>query len=420
MFYICLLIVIIKAKLSNKSAEYPINDYFNFFGNTSKSNSSFIYIGNQLVFLELNNTTSLIYDNIEYVTYIDDVKDKEKKLQINFPSESQNICYICVCNINKTDCNLNICIINNTIYKSYGESILIKYDYLSYLIILFGFIVTIYGPQHYLFGLMAHITLFLYYFTKDLVELYHQFSDDSVPYYLLTASFISGIVFLFFFNFNSDDNLENRTIQTIYGGIFGFFLFKNIFYYIIIFSTPGRTVYSIFLFIFLILGIGGGYFFSYLQNLERFFYIICSIIPGTFYIIKGIGYIVGGYYSDIIFIKYKDYFSERKHFGMNGNYKKKIVLYICLQIFIILSSFCYQVYITKYILIVNFDSKSSSKNISSRQSLLNTDFSDKEMESSQNLQYNSLNNTEMNNNNATINNSGTEGDESNDINDQED
>ena len=119
-------------------------------------------------------------------------------------------------------------------------------------------------------------------------------------------------------------------------------------------------------------------------------------------------------------IRYKDYFSERKHFGMNGNYKKKIALYICLQIFIILSSFCYQVYITKYILIVNFDSKSSSKNISSRQSLLNTDFSDKEMESSQNLQYNSLNNTEMNNNNATINNSGTEGDESNVINDQED
>ena len=418
MFYICLLIVIIKAKLSNISAEYPINDYFNFFGNSSKSNSSFIYIGNQLVFLELNNTTSLIYDNIEYVTYIDDVEDEEKKLQINYTYKSQNIC---LCNITKTDyCDSNICIINNTIYKSYGESILIKYDYLSYLIILFGFIVTIYGPQHYLFGLMAHITLFLYYFTKDLVELYHQFSDDSVPYYLLTASFISGIVFLFFFNINSDDNLENRTIQTIYGGIFGFFLFKNIFYYIIIFSTPGRTVYSIFLFIFLILGIGGGYFFSYLQNLERFFYIICSIIPGTFYIIKGIGYIVGGYYSDIIFIKYKDYFSERKHFGMNGNYKKKIALYICLQIFIILSSFCYQVYITKYILIVNFDSKSSSKNISSRQSLLNTDFSDKEMESSQNLQYNSLNNTEMNNNNATINNSGTEGDESNDINDQED
>ena len=410
MFYICLLIVIIKAKLSKISAEYPINDYFNFFCNSSKSNSSFIYIGNQLVFLELNNTTSLIYDNIEYVTYIDD----EKKLQINYINNNTPLNFS-ICNN-----DLNSCIINNTTHKSYGERILIKYDYLSYLIILFGFIVTIYGPQHYLFGLMAHITLFLYYFTKDLVELYHQFSDDSVPYYLLTASFISGIVFLFFFNINSDDNLDNRTIQTIYGGIFGFFLFKNIFYYIIIFSTPGRTVYSIFLFIFLILGIGGGYFFSYLQNLERFFYIICSIIPGTFYIIKGIGYIVGGYYSDIIFIKYKDYFSERKHFGMNGNYKKKIALYICLQIFIILSSFCYQVYITKYILIVNFDSKSSSKNISSRQSLLNTDFSDKEMESSQNLQYNSLNNTEMNNNNATINNSGTEGDESNDINDQED
>ena len=86
------------------------------------------------------------------------------------------------------------------------------------------------------------------------------------------------------------------------------------------------------------------------------------------------------------------------------------------------SLFCvrlYQIYITKYILNEKSQPILSSKNSSSRQSLLNNDISDrstKAIDSSLEFQNNNI----TLNNNTIINNSGTEGDESNDINDQED
>lgn len=410
MFYIYLILNII-SKLSYIEAQYPINNYFNLIINSS--DSSFLYIGNQLILLEFNESTNLVNDAEKNASY-----DNSERKFIFYDKVNNNNNTICLCKDNVTECKLKkICIKN--IYQSYGESLLIKSDYISYFILFLGFFTTIYGANHYILGLMAHIILFLYYCIKDIVEIF-KFFNQYIPYYIFVSSIITGFIFLIFYsNSDSDENSKNKLLKKLYAPIFVFFLFKNIFYYIIIFFPINYIAYIILLFAFLLLGIVGGIIFTYFQISDRYFYIICSIIPGSFYIIKGISYIVGGYYSDIIIIRYKLNFSKGINFGSDGNYKEKMALYICLQFFIILSSTFYQIYITKYILNEKSQPILSSKNSSSRQSLLNNDISDrstKAIDSSLEFQNNNI----TLNNNTIINNSGTEGDESNDINDQED
>ena len=410
MLYIYSILIII-SKLSYIETQYPINNYFNLIINSS--DSSLLYIGNQLILLEFNKSTNLVND-AENAVY-----DNSLRKFIFYDKVKNNSFNICLCKDNVTEeCNKNEICIKNT-YKSYGESLLIKSDYISYFILFLGFFTTIYGANHYILGLTAHIILFLYYCIKDMVELF-KFFNQYIPYYIFVSSIITGFIFLIFYsNSDSDEKSKNKLLKKLYVPILAFFLFKNIFYYIIIFFPINYFAYIIILFTFLLLGIIGEIIFTYFQISDRYFYIICSIIPGSFYIIKGISYIVGGYYSDIIIIKYKLNFSKGINFGSDGNYKEKMALYICLQFFIILSSTFYQIYITKYILNEKSQPILSSKNSSSRQSLLNNDISDrstKAIDSSLDFQNNNI----TLNNNTIINNSGTEGDESNDINDQED
>ena len=325
---------------------------------------------------------------------------------------------ICLCNSNESNyCDKDICIRKS--YKSYAESLLIEFDYISYFILSLGFFTTLYGAEHYIMGLFSHIIFFLYNFIKE-VELFLNF-NQYIYLYIFVAAIITGFIFLIFYSSSDSDEIsKNKILKTLYGAILGFFLFKNIFYYIIIFVPIDRNVYIIFLFIFIILGIVGGIICYNFDISDKYFYIPCSIIPGSFYIIKGIGYIVGGYYSDIILIRFNFNFSKGKNFGSNGNYKEKIVLYICLQFFIILASTIYQIYLTKYKL--NEKSDLTCKIPSSRQSLLKdetSDTSNKSIKSSKNIQNKNINNS-INNNTTFINDSGTEGDESNYVWDQED
>ena len=364
--------------------DFPPNYYFDL--HLSNQNKTILYNGSQLAYLEIDK-----YYNCSNMTNI--TFDFNKKIiSFNYLVNNSYNSFI-------TE-NLS-----NNSSISYGEIIFIKYEKFSYCISFFGFFITFYGPSHYIFGIIIHISLFLYFLIKDFVELFGNF-NEVIPLFLITASFISGIVFVTFNYFSEcEQKLKNKIIKTLYGGIFGFFLFKTIFYNIVIFTPLNVVVYFIFLFIFLILGFCFGLFINYIYNLDKYFYIPCSILPGSFYIVKGIGFIVGGYYSDIITIK--------KRLNFKGNCKNKVLLYMFIQIIIIICSILYQIFYNNYIYIESSDSTTCSTKTTSRSSLLTNDISK--------VRTKEVDETKIENNNTTfVNNSGNENDESNDIYDQED
>ena len=383
-----LLLLILIINLSKEEEEefcldFPPNSYFDLNISDEANNKIILYNGSQLAYLE-----------------IDDKPNCSDGFNVSFNLSSKTVIFYCLNGKNYSDY-----IISDKSLVSYGEIIFIKYEILSYYILFVGFFITFYGPNHYVFGIFTHISLFLYFLIKDLVELNGKF-NEYIPLYLITFSFVNGLAFVIYNYFSeSDKKLKNKIIKTLYGCILGYFLFKTIFYNIVIFIKVNPIVYEIFLIIFIIIGFCFGFFINYLDRLDTLFYIPCSIFPGSFYIVKGIGYIVGGYYSDIIAVKKGLEFKD-------GNCKSKVLLYMFIQLFIIICSFLYQYY-NNYINIILSDSEICSTNVSSRESLLSNDYSKEKIKEGNEAKN-------ENNNMTVINNSGNEGDESNNIYDQED
>ena len=403
----CLFLLFIKINLLSEKYKYPINNYFDI----KKNNDSF-YSGNQLVFLKFNNSDNSIFINSKKIDIKFDINN-ESLFFGNNTNQTINIC-------NETE---DFCILEYRIV--YGEIIFVRYIKLSYYLLFFGFFVILYGYNHYIFGLIIHFSIFVYFIIKDLVELFSTFSYEKIPLFLFFASLLSGISIAFFFNISDlEKNTKNKILKILYGSFFGFFLFKAIFYHIIAFSPLNKIIYIIFLFIFIFLGLIFGYLVEYLPFLDKYFFIPCSILPGSFYIIKGLSYMVGGYYSEILTIKEKlEYNNNNNELERDGNFKEKIALYICIQIFLIIASVFYQIFYIKYLYIDDtpVQEKNLSSNASSRESLLTNDVSNdisrigtKTMNISKDIPDNSIDN------NSDSNNSGNIEDVSNDIYDQED
>ena len=420
MFNICLLLLIsvsfsqnenfctqIK---SNQSFEYPPNSFFNLRMNDKNS----IYIGNQLLFITFNDSIP-IKENCSYFNFTGKYLTIETQ-----ESEPKNIN---LCNNTKSVDNIvnNICIYNFT--TSFGEIILIENEILSYLMVFFGFLIILYGSGHFLLAIMIHFTIFLFFFLKDLIELSKGFSTFLIPSFLLIGSFISGVLITIYLREYNKNNLKYKILKIIYGLIFGYFLFKTIIYYIIIFTSSNTAVYSILLFMFTILGGGIGYIVTIFDNLNFYFFISCSTIPGSFYIIRGVGYIVGGYYSDII----KTNLSKEINLSFDWEGKGQILMYFFLHIFVIIISVISQIIYIKFKdnYIEKTTSQISSKNVSARTSLLNKNIS-KIATTNDMTEYSEFNDITNKYTNATIinasNNNSNESinDNSNNIYDQED
>ena len=330
MIYTFLLLSIIKLSLSlndNSTNDFPPNEYFN------KIKQECIYIGSKLVYLVFNYSVDQkdidFYDLDNKTLYL----NKRHKIIVDCEKKTGEIC------IEKKSI-------------SYGEIIFIKYEILSYFLLYFGFFISLYSTGYYIFGLIFQCTFFIYYIIKDFVELFEEFSNEVVPLFIFTGAFITGILIAFYFRRNNEND---NIIRMIYGTITGYFLFKIIFYYTIIyFGLNSEIVFIIFMLLFIIMGLIVSFFMKDIYNQK--FLIICNGLNGSFYIVKAIAYIVGGYYSDIIATKNEIEFEK--------DAKVKIVLYMFIQIFLFLGSFWFQTKYVKYIdnknnIYYNLSSKSS-------------------------------------------------------------
>ena len=153
--------------------------------------------------------------------------------------------------------------------------------------------------------------------------------------FIFIGAFILSVIASYFIG-TSNKKLK-KIVNIIYGCIFGFFLFKSIFYYIIFYFSLKWILYLSFFFTFIILGaIAGFIIINYFSHLDTYFFIACSVMPGSFYIIKGISFIIGGYYSDIITIKFELKFK--------ADAKMKINFYLILQILLIIFFVLYHLF----------------------------------------------------------------------------
>ena len=392
MLHFFIVILIIQKVFSE--IEFPKNIDFYRFANVFNTNIT-IYNGSNMSIVKfkfnISNIETIINCTNETITYSD----------------------------NNNNNYTNIYNFTNKYYEfdqSYGEIIFVEYEILSYYLLFFGFLIVLYGSCYYILGIMFHISLVLYFFIKDFCELFCNFNSKNIPLFIFTGTIISGIVIYYIIN-SKEEQRKNKIIQIIYGSVLGYFLYKSLFYYIIFFTPLNKILYFIFLVFTVLAGCVVGCIINYLNAFMNFYFMICSIIPGSFYIIKGIGFIIGGYYSDILIIQYKLEYSEKISNEISRNYSKalnKIIFYLVLQILIIICSFIFQIfYYNKLKMIETLWSNSSNKNKSARSSLTYSSnrYSKPSTEGSEN--------SVLNKSRKDLSDI-TEGDNSNDINDQED
>lgn len=248
----------------------------------------------------------------------------------------------CFSDLNKNKYNFNLSNINNLkIFSSEnkenndnnkknitssGEYIFHEYYYvISCGIFLFGFFIILYGACHYRLALIINFTLFLYY---NIVLFLVNIEDNKNYLFILLFSFLSG-VFIYIFIGTNDENSKKFIIQIIiYGCIFGCFLFKTIVYFLgeIDFNEIKIFFYYLCFYLSIILG-GIANFFIY-KKVGNYIYLPCSVISGSFFIIKSCDFII---------------FSENKK--NNENEKRTNIIFLILLIF---GSTLYQIYHIKY------------------------------------------------------------------------
>lgn len=299
------------------------NIQFNFTENiTVYNNSSISYLGKKRFLFKASKNFIIHFD----------YEDNNNINTINYNNES-----IISYNMKYYEKINNISI---TLFLSNGENIFVNYYFLSFILIISGCLSILYGAYHFMFGYIIHLTLFLYFYVFELVGI---FSDDIT---LLSASLYLFFCCIFSISCSpilitdKKDNKRYMILKLIYGCSFGYSVFKILSYNYIYFNLEGinndqarRLVYFAFLTFF----VGIGLIFNLFNPFKKYIFLPCSAVSGSYYLTKGLSYIIGGYFSDIIAIK------EGLKFDYINNRKEIIATYLIINISIIILSIIFQI-----------------------------------------------------------------------------
>ena len=305
-----------------------------------KSTPDFSFNDNEDGFIEINVTCQT--GNYSYLLNVNETKihylgDKKYKFTNGTTEVIFNFNYVNNNTINRSDISGIACYDINCncgskelfkLYESSGENFFIDFPIISLILIISGCFSMLYGGFHYILGLLPHCTFFMYFLALDVVGTTLDAGD--IFYYLfLFFSFVTSIIFITFFKKN------DMVLKLFYGCFFGFSLFKISCYYYIFFgfSPVSINIYFGIMTIFMFIGL----IINLFDFLKEYAYLPCAVVSGSFYVMKGSGYLIGGYVSDIIMIKEElEFFSPDK----TGDNK---IINIIIHILIIALSFFYQI-----------------------------------------------------------------------------
>ena len=323
-----------------------------------KKASFILYLGTEIVYFKINSSYTSDDNNINIIyNYTDKYlnfycKNENKTYTINsnsnynisylestkilFKNESEQFIlqFIRYSTIEKNeDNNINnnniktyniyYNISNNiTFYVSTGENIFITKYHFSVILLLCGVFSILYGAYHYMFGLVIHSTFFLYFFIIEFIEVFgDRISETFVDIYLFFC-FLVSLSMGYFLKTKKKDNKKYMILKIIHGISFGYTCFK-IFSFYYIFNFEGyenekiRTILYFGLLALIIISFG--VILNLFNPYKQYIFLPCSTVSGTYYLIKGISYIIGGYFSDILAIKENVFFNYvRNHKEINA------------------------------------------------------------------------------------------------------
>lgn len=374
-FLFLILIQIFKSQNYENISYTTINDKFSYMQYNQDKNAFNIYLGNELIFINFENSNKIEFNN-ESISFYDYDENNKKNLSIAFTINNTRIFYINDSDFiflkgnnytkfylkNGENIKINNVKISRTannfyLFSADNEYFFVEFFYFSFLLVFFGFFIILYGSYHFMLGLAVHLFFFLYFFVCDIITFFYVVSFRI--YFFVLASFLIGISIAKLLNPKNEKQKRLKIVNAIYAATFWFIIFKTLIYYYIFFEFPICFVnenirillYILFLIIFIALGIVVDFFIKF--NKHRFHryhrYLYCSAVSGSFYIIKGMQYIQGGYFSSILFIKENLKFINIK----NGELLFYSLTYFLVQLALIVFSIFFQFNYIKYKAIEN-------------------------------------------------------------------
>lgn len=345
--FLCLIITFLTSTQKkcdfNQTNQTRFNDDFTFIKADEHNKIAGFYLGNDLIYLNISKN-SIIYPNNGNIVF--NINNAEP---LNFPKNSTKIYYcgdkqfyiinsddkriatsFLFNHTNNSDYLVIDSITYNTIeynfYFANVENIFIDNPVWGYFLILIGCLITLYGSYHVIKSLVMHFGFLIYIFIGDLISYFGEFEKYSL--FLFFGSYlISGTLSFLLRKRNPitkkeitniidqtlEEKKENKNIKiyllnAFYGASTGLTLYKTIFEYCIYFGIPLDFINRdrdkfVFYLVGLMLFISTGVFLNLFDVFKKYRYLPCSAISGSFYIMKGVQYIIGGYFSSIIFLK---------------------------------------------------------------------------------------------------------------------
>ena len=307
--------------------DFPYNKEFNIINEEKENNITIIFDGNILTFFRIKNNGTSFIRNVSDCSF--------DFIKTNFTYQNNEIKFCDKCNESESD--YSICI-NSCIEKyavSYGEHIYLRYIYLPFLLVFFGTFNCLYGRTHYLFKIFAEFIWFIYFLIVDSFQLFTTFNNGVISFYIMGAALISSFVIIIFGNLTKNHPLFLTILKRITGCLIGFFFIKTIFYYISIFAPINSILYIVLLFLFIILGGIGEYYLSLKYPTENILYIISSAMSGSLFIVRGISYTVGGYFSESLTSNHK--------LQYNKEAKNRVIFFLILHVLLLIVSLIIQI-----------------------------------------------------------------------------
>jgi hypothetical protein len=309
--------------------DFPLNSEFNILNEETGKDISNIYVGNIMTYFKIKTKNKTL---TSYLKNVDNIRFDFIYLNMT-DFKGENLIIQCSeCSSNDEECK-GTCI--DKLAVGYGDFILIRYIHLPFLLVFFGTFMIFFGRNHYLFGMFFEFVGFLYYFIINLIELFSAFDNNAIPFYILGASLISGFISIFFGYEGNKKLVLFDIFKIVLGVIIGYFFIKTLFYYISIFAPINNILYLILLLLFVIVGGLAQFFLKNKFKTDQLLFIVASTLIGSTFIVRGIGFIVGGYFSDTM----------TAQFGLKFEYdaKMRVTYFLVLHVILLAVSLFYQI-----------------------------------------------------------------------------
>ena len=215
-----------------------------------------------------------------------------------------------------------------------GENFFI--EFFCYILIIFGCFLLLFGASHFLIGVIFHVTLFLFFFFNDIFEISLDIKISNLIYLYIFLCLIIGISMAIFLY--TDIKNKYLFLKIFHGCSLGFSFYKIIILYYVLYGTSAdidknNTIYFGVSIIFLFLGVLLHLFYPF----KQYIFLPSSAVTGSYYFVKGIKYVIGGYYSENLALRYKITFEYVDGKG------EIISTYLSMTIILIIFSIFYQI-----------------------------------------------------------------------------